>query len=705
MSSGLRFGDYVLDARGHTLRRGDSAEVHLGERALGVLNLLVENAGRVVSRRELIDTVWRDVIVSDDSLARAVSDIRTALGDDAAHARFIRTVHRQGYVFVAPVRPADEASTDPGPSAPARTPRDERRRVRGLTVPIVVAAVVAVAAFALWERNRPAGVERAAAPTDLATWHVRALGPRPFTASAIKPSFAKTSNLLAVVAPDPDTHAHSLFLLQPDGGTPLQMTREMEVRGPSPEFTYDDSHVIFTSYHSDPELGMVPDVWLAPVPTGEPTLLLEGASAASSSPDGRAYVYAAVTSTGTSIRVRHGDGRDLEVAGHGFWPRWSPDGRWIAYTTSDPEGGDGTIHVVRPDGTEDRELTGTRSQVYGLCWSPDSSRVIFASEQTGPMSLWSVDIENRSQQSITRGPGGSASPTLAPDGRRLVFDFSQRRWSLFLASVAEEQARRVLVEAGMRDAAVSPDGHRVAIAYGAEAETPAVRVLDVRSGERHTISGMAASAVAWMPDGRSVLAAAAAPDGISQWIWRLPVDGGLPDPILKGEERWDAPRAGPDGTRIAAVRIGETGSELVVHDLERGERRVVAERSVILAPRWSPDGRRLAWSGSWRPDDLVSGGIWVGEVEAGTPRRLTVEGAWPQWEADGRHLLFARFLEHDGIWRIGLDGGSPALVRRLEDEMAGLYLEGLDVGRPGGPLLFFLSRTEGELYVLEPPDR
>jgi len=82
-----------------------------------------------------------------------------------------------------------------------------------------------------------------------------------------------------------------------------------------------------------------------------------------------------------------------------------------------------------------------------------------------------------------------------------------------------------------------------------------------------------------------------------------------------------------------------------------------------------------------------------------------VDGAWPLWEQDGVHLLYARFLEHDGIWRVPLAGGPPRLVRRLEDEMEDLYLEGLDIGRSGAPLLFFLSKSTGELYVLEPPTR
>jgi DNA-binding winged helix-turn-helix (wHTH) protein len=113
MTAEYSFGDYVLDRRRHTLRRGDE-EICLGERSFGVLALLVENAGRVVGRQELIDSVWHDVAVSDDSLARAVSDLRTALGDDSSQPTFIRTVHRRGYLFIAPVTPIDFSHTSIG---------------------------------------------------------------------------------------------------------------------------------------------------------------------------------------------------------------------------------------------------------------------------------------------------------------------------------------------------------------------------------------------------------------------------------------------------------------------------------------------------------------------------------------------------------------------------------------------------------------
>jgi dipeptidyl aminopeptidase/acylaminoacyl peptidase len=292
---------------------------------------------------------------------------------------------------------------------------------------------------------------------------------------------------------------------------------------------------------------------------------------------------------------------------------------------------------------------------------------------------------------------------MSSDGRRLVFDFDHRRWYLYVAPDPAAPPRRVLMEPGIRAAALSPDGGRIALALGAEAQSSAISVLDLDSMERRTLSGMAASTLAWMPDGRSLLVAAAAPDGVSNWIWRLPVGGGLPEPVLKGEEYWDHPSASPDGSRIAAVRRSRTGSELLIHDLQGGGHRSLAEKVSIVTPRWSPDGRFLAWGGAWRPDDLASGGVWVCPVQGGTARRLTAEGTWPVWDADGEHVLFIRFLEHEGIWRVPVAGGAASLLRPLEGEMRELSLEGLDSGRAGAPLLVLLSRFTGELYALEPP--
>jgi hypothetical protein len=75
------------------------------------------------------------------------------------------------------------------------------------------------------------------------------------------------------------------------------------------------------------------------------------------------------------------------------------------------------------------------------------------------------------------------------------------------------------------------------------------------------------------------------------------------------------------------------------------------------------------------------------------------------WERDSEHLLFARYLEHEGIWRVPLTGEPPRLVQSQVGELQELYVRGLDIGRSGAPLLLFLYKFTSELYVLEPPSR
>ena len=95
-----RFGDYNLDLEGGFLRRGGE-EVALRAKSFEVLTFLVERHGLLVTKTELIEGVWRDAAVTDNSLAQCLVEIRRALDDDAQ--RLIRTVARRGYIFVAPL--------------------------------------------------------------------------------------------------------------------------------------------------------------------------------------------------------------------------------------------------------------------------------------------------------------------------------------------------------------------------------------------------------------------------------------------------------------------------------------------------------------------------------------------------------------------------------------------------------------------------
>ena len=97
-----RFDDFLVDPETWRLCR-QGHEVHLEPIVLKLLLYLITNRDRLVTRQELMDTVWGDTVVSDSALSKAVARLRQALDDDSASPRYLETVHSQGYRFVAEV--------------------------------------------------------------------------------------------------------------------------------------------------------------------------------------------------------------------------------------------------------------------------------------------------------------------------------------------------------------------------------------------------------------------------------------------------------------------------------------------------------------------------------------------------------------------------------------------------------------------------
>ncbi|MFN3725643.1 MAG: transcriptional regulator [Allosphingosinicella sp.] len=115
MASGsFRFDDFLLDPANRQLRR-DGTPVELNARYLDALALLVGEAGRLVSKDRFMDEVWRGVPVTDEALTQCVRTLRRQLGDDAASPRFIETVPKHGYRFIAPVEKVNGEIEAPEP--------------------------------------------------------------------------------------------------------------------------------------------------------------------------------------------------------------------------------------------------------------------------------------------------------------------------------------------------------------------------------------------------------------------------------------------------------------------------------------------------------------------------------------------------------------------------------------------------------------
>ncbi|MDI1327681.1 MAG: transcriptional regulator [Brevundimonas sp.] len=122
---GFRFEGFRLDPLDRRLSR-DGAPVDLNARYLDALILLVGEHGRLVSKDRFMAEVWRGVPVTDEALTQCVRTLRRCLGDDAARPRFIETVPRYGYRFIAAVETAD-GQTSKAPAADRESPRVQRR--------------------------------------------------------------------------------------------------------------------------------------------------------------------------------------------------------------------------------------------------------------------------------------------------------------------------------------------------------------------------------------------------------------------------------------------------------------------------------------------------------------------------------------------------------------------------------------------------
>jgi len=140
----LCFDSFRLDFKRHRLYR-DSERIILPESAIKVLEILVANSPEVVDKTTLMDGAWPDTAVVPDNLVQAIHSLRIALGGDAREPRFIRTVHRRGYCFVAQLgQYKTEEEIDPDPEKEPVPSKPTVPASSGLFFKILVGLLIAV---------------------------------------------------------------------------------------------------------------------------------------------------------------------------------------------------------------------------------------------------------------------------------------------------------------------------------------------------------------------------------------------------------------------------------------------------------------------------------------------------------------------------------------------------------------------------------
>jgi DNA-binding winged helix-turn-helix (wHTH) protein/TolB-like protein/Tfp pilus assembly protein PilF len=142
----LQIGDWWVDPAANEVGRAGE-RVRIEPKAMQVLIALADGSGRVVSREDLLSTVWPDVVVGDEALTQTIIKLRKALGDNPRSPSYIETISKRGYRVIAPVRQGETAATAVRGAVEVAAPQQTRARShRRISWPGVIAGVLLASA-------------------------------------------------------------------------------------------------------------------------------------------------------------------------------------------------------------------------------------------------------------------------------------------------------------------------------------------------------------------------------------------------------------------------------------------------------------------------------------------------------------------------------------------------------------------------------
>ena len=413
------FAEFTLDLDEGFLRRGGE-EVTLSPKAFEVLAYVVEHHGRLVTKAALIEAVWPDTAITDNSLAQRLMEIRRALSDDSQ--QLIRTVARRGYVFTAPViefpRQPAGGPAEPGPSEIPIAPTGRRALNRKVLAGALIALAVVAVGLLLVRLFPPAKHELAY--TQITN----------FTDSAVVPALSPDGRMVAFyrsaqwfLTPDP-----IYVKILPDG-EPVRITND-----PRPKyglsFSPDGSRIAYTVAGWN-------TYTVSAVGGGESRLLMSNASGLSWLDQHRLLFSEIRTGahmgivTATESRSDYRKiyfPQDERRMAHYSSP--SPDHKWVLVVEMDPVWQ--PCRVVPMDGSSAGRQVGPQGKCTSAAWSPDGRWMYFGAEVLGNHHLWRQRFPSGEPEQITRGPTEEEGIAMAPDGRSLITSIGMRLGAVWI---------------------------------------------------------------------------------------------------------------------------------------------------------------------------------------------------------------------------------------------------------------------------------
>ncbi|HXT50928.1 MAG TPA: winged helix-turn-helix domain-containing protein, partial [Thermoanaerobaculia bacterium] len=623
------FGPFRFD-RGNGLLWRSGEELPLPPRALAVLSVLVERAGRVVGKSELLQTAWNGAYVTETSLSEAVSLLRQTLGDDSQRPVYIQTVHRRGYRFIAPLRVEETASRAavsppreglPRLAAVAPLPLDgatpeaatslalpaaaevavlpQPRRQRTLRLVALSAGVVALVAAAvaggfLAGRERPRPVP--ATPTRFAFpppagWKLAGFWP----GLAVSPDGRRIVFVAfdAKVPVDKDTK--TLFVRELDSLTSRQLPG---TKGAYAPFFSPDGRSV--AYFADRQL------WRVALSGGLPVALVPALGEGASWGDDDTIVFASGRPT-SLYRIAASGGKPRRLTtpepGRGevahSWPQILPGGGGVVFTAWSTTLHDARVEWLSLSNGERRTLvTGGAAARYAdgrLLWARPNGTVVAApfDPRTArllgePAPLLADVVPHPFYAFAQLAVGGDTLVYLPGTGTPI----GQRR----LAHLDGDVEQPLPTPSRFyRNLVTSPGGKLAATLL--DRDRSDVWIIDPREGalQRLTFDGFNIEPV-WSPDGQWV---AYSSNRLGPFnVFRRRTDGSAPAERVMTSAHHQHPTSwSPDGRELMFGDVGpETGFDLWVLDLASGRTRPLLRTPANeIYAAWSPDGRWLAW--------------------------------------------------------------------------------------------------------------
>ncbi len=608
----VQFGIYEVDLDEGDLRKA-GVRIKVQQQPFKVLQALLEHPGELVTREQLHDRIWPNASYGDfdQAVNVAVAKLRTALGDSADNPRFIETVPRRGYRFIAPVhKEGGTAEVSPaivelqiGSSAQDRKSVFSKRP--GWMVAIVLATVVVVAgAFLLF---RPA---RKAYNFDRIT-------------------FGKGAIRTARFGPD----GHSILYGAAWNGKPTQL---FWAQGQSPEsrpYALPDADILDVSPQGELAIltnrragvGWISRGTLATMPIvgGVPRELLENVQDADWDHDGKNL--AIVHWSGRHCNLEFPIGNVIYGVTGGPWlsdVRVSPRGDALAFLEHPVEGDDAGFVVVIDLGGRKKFVSRFWFSVRGLAWDPSGNSLwVSASDAQGerlrPRAIYRLTLSGGLQ--LVAGDSGELTlHDVSRDGA-LLLSRDVERYEI-LANTGGTPRDLSWLDFSRADD-LSIDGKSIVITVEGEAATADYEVY-LRS-----IDG---SPPVKLGEGYG---SAISHDG--QWVLAIAPFGG-------------SPNARP---------------QMVLLPVGKGTRKNLTQDTLAhYSGAWFPDGNHILFVGSEPGHPLRS---WIQDINGGAPHPITPEGtSGTRLSRDGK--LLCAVDESGALWIYPVDGGQPELLRGVE---------------------------------------